>query len=411
VTALPLSITRAAKAGIILAPLVLMACQQGGITLPDLTGSQTARPPVNPPPAPSVARSLTSAFNGQKVGNGPIRLSLLVPQSASGGAGQAGKQIANAARLAVRDFGTNSLQVIIKDTKGQAATASSLASEARNEGSSLILGPLFSASVSASSAVSVPANIPMIAFSSDVKRARAGVYLLSFSPNGDIRRTLTYGFSVGANRVVALLPNTAYGQLAEQELRRTYDRNGGQVVSVVRYARDSNAMITAARSIALPLSNANAIYIPDGGQAPSLILNSLRKAGVSLEGKTIMGSGQWSSVNKNDRVLNGAFYAGPDRRNFDRFARRYQSAYGSRPTFNAALGYDAVSLASELVRRNRQSPFNPAAIQSRSGFNGATGIFRFEANGRVQRGLVVNKIENGQVRIVSPSPTSFAGSG
>ena len=382
------------------------ACQQGTLTLPDLSGQQTKRPPVNPPPA-KPKRIVTPAFNGQKVGNGPIRLALLLPISASGGAGQVGKELANAAKLAVRDFGAGRLQVIIKDTKGQAAEASILAAQARDEGASLVLGPLFSANVSSASAVTLPANIPMIGFSSDIARARRGVYLLSFAPDADIRRTLNYGLSLGANKVVALLPDTSYGRLAEQELRRTYDRGSGQVVSVVRYARNSNAMVTAARSVALALSNANAIYIPDGGQAPSLLLNSLKQGGVSLSGLQIMGSGQWESVNKNDPVLNGAIYAGADKRNFSRYATRYQATYGNTPTATSALAYDAISLSAELIRRNNLDPFNAAAIQSQSGFSGASGIFRFSNNGRLQRGLVVNKIEQGRVTIVSPAPTSF----
>ena len=390
--------------------LLLGACQQGALTLPDLSTTAKPRPPVNPPPVVEKP-TLSAKVTGEKVGNGPTRIALLVPKSAQGGAGRVGVEFANAARLAVRDFGAASIQLVIKDTKGQAAQASIAAAQARDEGASLVIGPLFSANVSAASGVTLPAKLPMIAFSSDVSRARANVYLLSFAPDANIRRTLNYGLSLGADRVVALLPNNTYGQLAERELRRTYDQAGGQVVSVVRYGRDSNAMITAARSIALSLSGANAIYIPDGGQAPTLMLNSLKKAGVSLEGKQIMGSGQWESVDKSQRVLAGAIYAGADKSNFNTFSRRYRATYGSTPAIAAGTAYDAVSLAAELIRRNAQAPFTASAIQSRSGFNGATGIFRFEANGRLQRGLVVNKIEGGRAVIVSPAPTGFRGSG
>ena len=73
----------------------------------------------------------------------------------------------------------------------------------------------------------------------------------------------------------------------------------------------------------------------------------------------------------------------------------------------AALGYDAISLTAELIRRSAQSPFSARNIQSRSGFRGATGIFRFEADGRLQRALVVNRIEAGQPVIISPAPTGF----
>ena len=72
---------------------------------------------------------------------------------------------------------------------------------------------------------------------------------MSFAPSADIRRTLKHGLSLGANRVVALLPKGAYGVIAEREMRRTLDENGGQVVSVVHYRRDANSMVEAARTV------------------------------------------------------------------------------------------------------------------------------------------------------------------
>ncbi len=407
-TLLSTAFTSIKKPGLLLSLGLFSACQQGPLTLLDATNSQPGQN-LNTPASNIAGRSaLTTNVKGEKVGNGPVRISMLLPLSASGGGGQVGRQMANAAKLAVRDFGAGKLQLVIKDTRGQASAASLAATQANTEGSSLVLGPLFSANVSAASGVTQPAKIPMIGFSSDVARASKNVYLLSFAPDADIRRTLTYGLSVGADRVIALLPNTAYGPLAEMELRRTFDRGSGQVVSVVRYARDTNSMITASRSIALSLPNANAIYIPDGGEAPTIMLNGLSKAGVDLRGKIILGSGQWESVNKGDPVLEGAIYAGPDKQSFERFAARYQASYGSRPSTTAGLGYDAVSMAAELIKRDRVNPFSAEAIQTRAGFIGATGIFRFEPSGRLQRGLVVNRIRGGKPTIDSPSPTNFS---
>ena len=393
---------------------VLSACQ-GGSILPSLQ-TQVAplpKPEIQKLNPNSVApnRTLSEKVDGQIVGNGPIRVALLVPQSAQDGAGKIGKQLANAARIAIRDFGAGKMHLVVKDTKGNAAHASLLAEQARNEGASLILGPLFSANVSTASGISKPANLPMIAFSSDLTRAADGVYLMSFAPAADIRRTLNYGISLGANRVVAFLPKGAYGVLAEREMRLTLDQAQGQIVQVVHYGRDTNSIITAARSVSLAIGNANGIYIPDGGEVPLLILKSLQKSGVSLAGKQIMGSGQWDSVKLNHPILNGAIYAGADKRNFTSFARRYRATYGTTPTTTAAVAYDAVSLAADLIRRNSQNPFTRQAIQSPSGFNGVTGIFRFKANGHIQRGLVVYQTNNGQRIIASPAPTSFGVTG
>ena len=383
--------------------LSLAACQPGSLDIGDLSGqksnvltSQLPKRPITPNP------------QGEVVGNGPVRITLLVPSSMGGGAGAVGQQLRNAAKLAVRDFGSGRLQLVIKDTKGQAAQTASAVAEARDEGSSLVLGPLLSANVSSASSIAAPASIPMIAFSSDTARAGSGTYLLSFAPESDITRTLNYGIARGGTRVVALLPNNAYGSIAERTLRRIYDASGtGQVVSVVKYAGNARAIEAAAKSAAVPLATANALYIPEGGQVPSVILKSILAEGVSISGKQIMGSGQWDAINLANSSLNGAVFAGADKRNFNTFANRYRSTYASTPAVTAALGYDAVSLAAQLIGRNQANPFTAQAIQSRAGFNGATGIFRFRSDGQLERGQVVNQVQNGQKIIASPAPNNF----
>ncbi len=397
------SIFNAKTTAISLAALFLSACQPGSLDIGDLSGQ---KPKAVQPQLPK--RAITPNPKGEVVGNGPVRVTLLVPSSMGGGAGAVGKQIRNAAKLAVRDFGAGRLQLVIKDTKGQAARSASAVAEARDEGSTLVLGPLLSANVSSASSVAGPASIPVIAFSSDTARAGSGTYLLSFAPEADISRTLNYGISRGGTRVVALLPNNAYGAIAERTLRRTYDASGtGQVVSVIKYAGNARAIEAAAKSAAVPLATANALYIPEGGQVPSLILKSILKAGGSTAGKQIMGSGQWDAINLANSSLNGAIFAGADKRNFANFSSRYRSTYGSTPTVTAALGYDAVSLAAQLIGRNQVNPFTAQAIQSSAGFNGATGIFRFKRNGRLERGQVVNQVQSGKKVIASSALNSF----
>ena len=318
----------------VISALMLASCQQNATQFGDSVANQNQRLAADTVPA----RPLTEKVNGDIVGSGPIRVAMLLPKSASGAAGIAGTELANAACMAMQDFAGGRFQLVIKDTQGQPSEAAILASRARDGGANLVLGPLFSANVSSASAVTEPVKIPMIAFSSDIARARLNVYLLSFAPDADIRRTLSYGFSSGANRVVALLPESSYGRLAEQELRRSYEQLGGEIVSVVRYPRDSDAIVEAARSVVLSLQDSNAIYIPEGGRVPALILSSLKKAGVNLRKKLVMGSGQWTSTSTKNSVLNGAIYAGAYKTNFLSFSERYKQIHGNEPTVTAALG-------------------------------------------------------------------------
>ncbi|MEM9734430.1 MAG: penicillin-binding protein activator [Pseudomonadota bacterium] len=393
--------------------LALSACQTGtGALAPSssATPPQTGQPGTQTGQAAGGAGSLrtpTRQFKGQAIGNGPVRVALLLPTGSQGGLGAVAAEMANAARLGVRDFGQGRLQIILKDTQGQTPEAALGAEQARDEGASLIMGPLLSANVSASKGVAQPSGIPLLAFTSDLSRAGRGTYLLTFPPQADVSRTISYAASQGQRRIVALLPQSNYGRVVEAALRTAVDESGGQVVSIARYNNDAASINLAARTVALATAQADAIYMPDGRGTPQKLLQALQANGAQLAGKQILGSGQWEDMNLSSRALQDALFSGSDKRNFEEFARRYQASYGARPSATAALAYDAVSLASQLAQRNPQAPFTANAFQSPSGFSGASGIFRFRATGRPQRGLVVYRVENGRPVVVDPAPTRF----
>ncbi|MGB7287357.1 MAG: penicillin-binding protein activator [Salaquimonas sp.] len=353
--------------------------------------------------------TLTADPKGEVFGQGDVRLTLLVPKTAPGNAAAIANEIRNGALLALQDFGQGKIQLVIKDTKGQAAEAQGTASEAVSEGSTAIIGPLFASSVTAASAVAQPAGRTMIAFSNDTNVAKRGVYLLSYTQQADTKRMMNYALSLGKRSIYAFLPNDAVGTLQETVLREVAGQAGANI-QLIKYDRSGPAIETAARSAAIPIASADAIYIPDGGQIPSAILSSLKRAGVSLAGKQILGSGQWESVKFDSPDLEGALYTGRDISKFAPFANRYQTAYNAQPGVFAALGYDAITLAASLVgSKGPAAAFQPASLEDRRGYSGINGIFRFKPDGTSERGLAVYKVTGGTGRPESPAPTSFSG--
>jgi len=206
------------KSFLVSTSLLLAACSAAGDGirrgLPDST------------PTSGAERTLTPNPTGEVIGNGSVRVALLVPKTIPGGAAAVAAELRNGASMAMDDFGRGRLQLVIKDTKGQAAEAQSKAGEAAAEGSSLILGPLFAANVSAAAGVALPANIPIIAFSTDTSVARRGVYLFSYTPQSDTRRMISYAASVGRRSIAAFLPRNAEGGLRGRVLREMAGASG-----------------------------------------------------------------------------------------------------------------------------------------------------------------------------------------
>jgi ABC-type branched-subunit amino acid transport system substrate-binding protein len=385
----------------IMLPLALSACESVPFGIPGLEPS----PPAENTPPPAVA---LPPARGEIIGTGPVRVALLLPMSGAGNGGQAASEFRNAARLAAEDFGLQTIELVVKDTAGKPELALAMASEANAEGASLVLGPLFAAEVMQSATVLRPSGKIEIAFSSDRSVAGGGTYLNSFLPEGLVDRGVAFAVSRGYRSFVALLPNGPAGDLADSQLRRTLGANGGTLIQVARYDYDNSSLQVAASSIAQAAGQAQAVFIPDGGNSPNAIVSALKSNGVDLASKKLVGTGQWTTANLADPALTGAWFADTDQAKLATYKARYRQKFGAEPSGNSALAYDTVSLAAGIVRRSGGGGFTREVIEQASGYSGYTGIFRFMADGTTQRGYAVYEVGTAGVpTVVSPAPTGF----
>ncbi len=345
--------------------------------------------------------------NGEVFGRGSVRISLLIPKSAPGNGAIVANEIRNGALMAIKDFGEADLELVIKDDAGQPASAQAAASEAIREGSSAILGPVFAANVSAASGITLPAGRTMIAFSTDTSNAKRGVYLLSYTPQADTSRMVRYALSRGARSFLAFLPTNSEGSVREATLRQEAGAAGANV-QIVRYERSVTSIEQAITSAAPLVASSDAIYIPEGGEIPNAMMLSMRKSSIDIVGKLILGSGQWESVVFKEPQLEGALYPGRDLSRFGDFAKRYEAAYGAKPNVWAALGYDSITLSTNLIRSGGAgNPFQPEALETANGYVGINGIFRLTPAGTAERGLAIYQVEKNVGKVVAPAPTSF----
>jgi len=360
---------------------------------------------ANQPPPPAVP---TANANGEIIGQGNVRLALLLPRSAPGNAAAVANELRNGAVMAMSDFGGDTVQLVIKDTAGQAASAQAAASEAVKEGSHAILGPVFAANVSAASAITQPSGKVMFAYSTDASVARRGVYLLSYTPQADTRRIINFALSQGKRSFLAFLPENSEGTLREAVLRQEVGSAGANL-RVIKYSRSTEAIEQAVISSKDMLPTVDSIYIPEGGQIPNAILQTMRRNDFNAVGKQLIGSGSWESVDLSDPQLEGAIYPGRDISRFEEFAARYETLNGAKPSVWAALGYDSVTLMIDLARRmGPQQAFTPQVIENPRGFTGINGIFRILSDGTSERGLAIYQVRDGKGVQAIPAPTSFA---
>ena len=158
---------------------------------------------------------------------GTVKIALLLPITGPGSTQNVAKAIKQAAELALFDFDNPNISLVPKDTKGTPDGARSAAESAVQDGAELIIGPLFAQEVRGAADVARRAGVPMIAFSSDEKVAGNGVFLLSFLAGRDVPRIVSFAMSRGKRNFAVLVPQTAYGRIAEAAFAKAVAAGGG----------------------------------------------------------------------------------------------------------------------------------------------------------------------------------------
>ena len=392
-----LNATRRTAIGLLLGAPLLSACAGVQQSLNQfsnpLSSSETPAAPAGPAQQPV------------EVGNGQVKVGLILPFSASGNAGVAAQSMRNAAEMALAEFQNPNIQLLIKDDGGSPQGAQGGAQQAVDEGAQIILGPLFALSVPSVAQVARTRGISVIAFSTDSSIAGRSVYLLSFLPESDVNRIVEYSASIGKHSFAALLPDNAYGNVVEAAFKSAVSRRGGRIVAFEKYGADRT---TPARTVAQSLGQADALLIADDGDSVVATADALTAAGANLRNIQLLGTGLWD----NPRVfgspnLQGGLYAAPDPSGFRAFSGRYRTRYGSEPVRTATLAYDAVALVAALAKTQGAQRYSPDVLQSPSGFAGIDGLFRFRPDGTNERGLAVMRVGGSAGVPVAGSPKSF----
>lgn len=430
------------RARLFVAALLLAGCAQSNVAAPPAETQPEPQPaaiapvlpravePVPAPPAPVVAPEIT-------------RAALVVPLS--GPAAAIGRDLADAAQIALFDFAVPKFELRIYDSGGNAQTARDAAAQAQADGVRLVLGPLFAEAVAGTSSVTRPAGIPVFAFSNDGRVAGNGVYAAGFSPEAQTDRVVAFATRRGLGRFAALVPDDGFGSRMSAILADVVARRGGTMTETAFYPGGVEATTETVRLLARyddrvraleeekkllaarddPFSKRalerletrdtlgeldfEALMLPVGGDEVLQIAPLLAFFDIDPLQVKLLGTWLWDdpALGKEPTML-GAWFAAPPPAARSRFVERFTEVYGRTPDRLATLAYDAVALAAVLARGDAADPYATARLENPDGFAGVDGIFRLTAGGAVERGLSVLEVRRDAPREIDPAPTSFA---
>ena len=363
-------------------------------------------PSVTPPP------QATAAEPPPTIGTGQVKVALILPLTAPGNVGLAAQSMKNAAEMALAEFNSPNIQLLVKDDGGTPSGAQQAAAQAIDEGAEIIVGPLLAQTVGPVGQIARSRGIRVIAFSTDSNVAARGVFLLSFMPESDVDRIVDYAVANGKRSFVALMPENAYGSVIEGEFKQVVARRGARIVALERYPLDRAAIGSRVKVAAQAATRADAIFIPDGADA---VPTGGADAGGERRGGAADPAPRHRLVGRSgdhlDPALHGAWFAGPDPAGYRSFVGRYRSRFGQDPVRTATLSYDAVALVAALVKTQGTQRFTDEVLLNPSGFAGIDGIFRFRPDGTNQRGLAIMRVTGSGPQVINPPPRSFGASG
>lgn len=367
--------------------------------------------PYIPPPPPGTevqtSEGLTPPFmRGQDI----VRVGLLLPFSLRP---QDASALYNAAELALFDHGSPNTLLIPRDAGADEASANAAARALVNDGADIIIGPVLREGVAGAAGAVRGQNIPVIGFSSDRTIGGNGVYLLSFQLEDEISRIVAYAAERNVRSIALLAPSNEYGRRVEAALRAEARARGVTITTAQLYSRTDAEAAAAATALAATIRTTptQGILIAESGTPLRSIGTALVRGGVDQRQVRFMGTSVWAGEAQREPSLAGGWYVSPDPSARTDFESRYQTTYGQAPTRLSSLGYDAVALAALLSRDQGSRGFSRPSIENSEGFAGSDGLFRFRANGAIERGLAIIEVGQNQTNVLEAAPRRFPGQG
>jgi ABC-type branched-subunit amino acid transport system substrate-binding protein len=347
------------------------------------------------------ARSATT-----KIGNGSVKVGLVLPLSANDPAGAVGRSFRNAAEMALVEAADPAIELLVEDDGGSAEGAERAVRQAVDEGAEIVLGPLFADSVRGATPIARTSGVPMVVFSNDLTVATPGIYLLGALPKFEVDRIVGFAIESGKHALAALLPDSVYGRVVEAEFRAAVDYEGGTIAAIEHYPEAGEPAHDIGQQIAR--SPAEAILLADRTDAIGTAAQYLKTAGVDLQRVQLVGTAPWYDARIfANQALQGAWFAGPDMRAYAGFASRYHQRFNEIPAPYALMAYDSVALVRALDKKYGVRRFSTAALTDPSGFMGVTGLFRFKPDGSNERTLSVYRVTPSGGEIVSAAAEHF----
>lgn len=309
------------------------------------------------------------------------------------GMGTAADDYRDGALLAAKVLGAGTLALTVHDLRGKSADAA-----AQVKGQLAADTRFFIGSPSLAKAFKGAAAKPAIVLLGSEPQS-GSVAIVSDEIDAALEAA-SYAASQGQTKIMVVATGTL-SKAQEQRLRNGVTKAGAQLLGIV-----TDPSSSAGLKVLEKLGEAQAVLLL-GADAPSVVAPALRQRGGLGAQVPFLGSQAWPSRSYGEPALEGSLLALVDQTSLKRISKHFEQAYGRPLSLEAAYGFDAVAVAAGLARTRGAQGISADALRGSAGFAGATGIFRFASDGRVERRLAIYRLKGGKPALQRSAPAGF----
>ncbi|MBZ9777195.1 ABC transporter substrate-binding protein [Mesorhizobium sp. CO1-1-8] len=340
----------------------------------------------------------------QSLGTGSTKVTMLLPLSAPGTAGENGRKMLDATKLAMTDIGNGLLTLTVEDTKGDSAQASKMAVTAITTGSKVVIGPTELPAAQHIATLSGSKRPPVLALA-DNFAGGAGVYAVLLGEADSAAAGAAGLAAKGSKKFVLLVADGPNAGAMEKRVANSLSIYGAALAVTLRYSAGDGAA-KAVDEMGSLVDAPDAVIVASGNGSPSPILAALRSKGIPGKTISVVGTNRWLE-HPMDPLFEGAFIATLDPSETGPIADRFRTTYNYPADVNVAYAYDMVALTAGIASAVGPDGFSEKVLENPNGFRGSTGLFRFRADGSSERSMPFYRIEKGALKLVAKSTSGF----
>lgn len=318
-----------------------------------------------------------------------------------------GQESVNGIKMALEEVNATpingkTLKVIVEDNKGEPVESANAVRKLIDINKvDIVVGSVASSNTLASAPIAQAAKVPLLTpASTNEKVTMTGDFIFRSCFTDDFQGVVMAKFafdSLSKKKAAIIVDNSSdYSKGLQKVFKAEFTRLGGSVIeddfTYTQKDTDFRSLLRKVKG-----ANPDVVFLPGYYSEVGLILKQAREMGMEMP---FLGGDGWDSPKLQElagpRGIKGNYISShfsPDDSDerVQAFVKKYMELYNEKPGAMAALGYDAILVVADALRRagSSESSSLQKALATTVGFEGVTGAITIDANRNAKKSAVV----------------------